>query len=140
MLLFFEKIGKGLFFCVILFFLIVKMRVNNMEVIMRKIMCIVVIGVIFFLFFCVMVGFDGVEYVMKMMNKSYCVVFKEEDVIFFRKDMWELKVIVEFILNSFVEGYDREMYVVGMLFLIDEVIVVESIVEKEGFDVGKIVV
>jgi hypothetical protein len=44
MLLFFEKIGKGLFFCAILPLLTVKTRVNNMEAIMRKIMRTVVIG------------------------------------------------------------------------------------------------
>lgn len=54
MLLFFEKIGKGLFFCAILPLLTVKTRVNNMEAIMRKIMRTVVIGATLLLSPCVM--------------------------------------------------------------------------------------
>jgi soluble cytochrome b562 len=137
MLLFFEKIGKGLFFCAILPLLTVKTRVNNMEAIMRKIMRTVVIGATL-LYPCVMAGSDGVEHAMKMMNKSYRAALKEEDVTSFRKDMRELKATAESILNSPVEGYDRETYVAGMSLLIDEVTAVESTAEKEGLDAGKI--
>ena len=78
MLLFFEKIGKGLFFCAILPLLTVKTRVNNMEAIMRKIMRTVVIGATLLLSPCVMAGSDGVEHAMKMMNKSnnHCGLFE----------------------------------------------------------------
>jgi soluble cytochrome b562 len=86
---------------------------------------------------CVMAGSDGVEHAMKMMNKSYRAALKEEDVTSFRKDMRELKATAESILNSPVEGYDRETYVAGMS-LIDEVTAVESTAEKEGLDAGKI--
>ncbi|WP_264884027.1 cytochrome b562 [Enterobacter roggenkampii] len=138
MLLFFEKIGKGLFFCAILPLLTVKTRVNNIEAIMRKIMRTVVIGATLLLSPCVMAGSDGVEHAMKMMNKSYRAALKEEDVTSFRKDMRELKATAESILNSPVEGYDRETYVAGMSLLIDEVTAVESTAEKEGLDAGKI--
>lgn len=87
---------------------------------------------------CVMAGSDGVEHAMKMMNKSYRAALKEEDVTSFRKDMRELKATAESILNSPVEGYDRETYVAGMSLLIDEVTAVESTAEKEGLDAGKI--
>jgi soluble cytochrome b562 len=108
-----------------------------MEAIMRKIMRTVVIGATLLLS-CVMAGSDGVEHAMKMMNKSYRAALKEEDVTSFRKDMRELKATAESILNSPVEGYDRETYVAGMSLLIDEVTAVESTAEKEGLDAGKI--
>ncbi|TNT17026.1 hypothetical protein FIB96_09555 [Escherichia coli] len=56
MLLFFEKIGRGLFLCAILPLLSVKTRVNNMEAIMRKIMRTVVIGATLLLSPCVIAG------------------------------------------------------------------------------------
>ncbi|MGQ4773147.1 cytochrome b562 [Citrobacter freundii] len=70
--------------------------------------------------------------------QSYRAALKEEDVTSFRKDMRELKATAESILNSPVEGYDRETYVAGMSLLIDEVTAVESTAEKEGLDAGKI--
>lgn len=77
---------------------------------MRKIMRTVVIGATLLLSPCVMAGSDGVEHAMKMMNKSYRAALKEEDVTSFRKDMRELKATAESILNSPVEGYDRETW------------------------------
>lgn len=105
---------------------------------MRKIMHTVIIGTALLLSTSVMAGSDGVEHAMKMMNKSYRAALKEEDVTSFRKDMRELKATAESILNSPVEGYDRETYVAGMSLLIDEVTAVESTAEKEGLDAGKI--
>ena len=103
-----------------------------------NVMRTVVIGATLLLSPCVMAGSDGVEHAMKMMNKSYRAALKEEDVTSFRKDMRELKATAESILNSPVEGYDRETYVAGMSLLIDEVTAVESTAEKEGLDAGKI--
>ncbi|MCO5784532.1 cytochrome b562 [Citrobacter meridianamericanus] len=105
---------------------------------MRKIIISTLTAATLFLSHIVMAGSDNVEHTMKLMNKSYRAALKEEDVTSFRKDMQHLKVAAESILNSQVEGYDRETYVAGISLLIDEAAAVDNIAEKEGLDAGKI--